>query len=230
MGFKWREIGNRYFKISRLRIFGTIPAILLLGCCATMYGENEMRPTRILKITRMGDPILAEPAKKVEDPTSPETHRIVEDMVATAIDFGSLAGLAAPQVKIPYRIVLFTVPPEKGEEIPLTVMINPTWEPLSNEMNEDWEGCLSVPGLVGLAPRYTYISYTYQTVKGEVKKVEAKGFHARVVQHECDHLDGKLYLQRMTDMKNLVFVEEFIKYIRPALKAEEKPILKGKSH
>jgi peptide deformylase len=176
-------------------------------------GDSEMRPSRILKITRMGDPVLAGSAKEVQDPTAPEIQRIIEDMVATAMDFGSLAGLAAPQVKIPYRIVLFTVPKEEGKEIPLTIMINPKWEPLSDEMTQDWEGCLSVPGLVGRVQRYTHIRYTYQTPKGDVLNVEANGFHARVVQHECDHLDGKLYLQRMTDMGNLAFTDEYMKYI-----------------
>jgi peptide deformylase len=161
----------------------------------------------------MGDPVLAGIAHEVQDPTAPEIHRIIDDMLATAADFGSLAGLAAPQVKIPYRIVLFTVPKEKGEEIPLTVMINPRWEALNDEMAEDWEGCLSAPGLVGRVPRYVNIRYSYQTPKGETIKVEAHGFHARVVQHECDHLDGKLYLQRMADMSHLAFTEEFIKYI-----------------
>jgi peptide deformylase len=188
------------------------------------WGENEMRPARILKITRMGDPILSGIAKEVQDPTAPEIHRIIDDMLATAADLGSLAGLAAPQVKIPYRIVLFMVPKEKDaeEEIPLTVMINPQWEPLSDEKAEDWEGCFSIPGLVGLVPRYEHIRYSYQTPQGEVVKRDAHGFHARVVQHECDHLEGKLYVQRMTDMGRLAFAEEYVKYIRTAPKPTEK--------
>ena len=108
--------------------------------------------------------------------------------------------------------MLFLVPKEKGEEIPLTIMINPSWNPLSDEMEEEWEGCLSVPGLVGLVPRYAHIRYSYQTLQGETVTREAHGFHARVVQHECDHLDGMLYLQRMTDNANLAFTEEFMKY------------------
>jgi peptide deformylase len=92
---------------------------------------NQMKLTKILKITRMGDPVLATPAKAVIDPKSHETHEIIDCMLATAQDCGNLVGLAAPQVKIPYRISIFFVPEEKGEEVPLTILINPTWEPLS---------------------------------------------------------------------------------------------------
>ena len=173
---------------------------------------NQMKLTKILKITRMGDPVLATPAKAVIDPKSHETHEIIDCMLATAQDCGNLVGLAAPQVKIPYRISIFFVPEEKGEEVPLTILINPTWEPLSEEMESDWEGCLSVPGLVGYVPRYTHIRYSYLTIRGDTVTVEAKGYHARVVQHECDHLEGKLYLQRMTDMGKLAFVDEHRKY------------------
>lgn len=206
------------------KIAGLLGVALMAMHGGIILGESDMKVSRILKITRMGDPILAGAAQEVPDPTAPEVRRIVEDMVATAVDFGALAGLAAPQVKIPYRIVLFTVPKDKegGDEIPLTVMINPRWEPLSEEMEEDWEGCLSLPGLIGLVPRYSHIRYSFQTLKGEVKTVEAKGFHARVVQHECDHLDGKLYVQRMTDPSHLAFTEEYLKYIRPKVSSAEK--------
>jgi peptide deformylase len=177
--------------------------------------STTQRVPRILQIARMGDPVLAQAAKEVPDPTDPEIRQIVDDMFATANDFGPLAGLSAPQVKIPYRIVLFCVPKEKGEEIPLTVMINPIWEPVSQEKEGRWEACLSVPGLIGYVPRYTHVRYTYKNLQGEVITGEAKGFHARVVQHECDHLDGKMYTERMTDFSQLVFFDEFDKYIRP---------------
>ena len=173
-----------------------------------------MKYSKVLKITRMGDPALALPAKEVLDPTAPEVRESIEYMLTTAGDCGNLCGLAAPQVKIPYRIALFSVPKDKGDEIPLTVMINPMWEPASEDIESDWEGCLSIPGLVGSVPRYTHIRYSYQTLQGDVVKAEAKGFHARVVQHECDHLDGTLYVQRMTDLSRISFLEEFRKYIQ----------------
>ena len=218
MGLERRKGSYRYFTISSV----VVCIGLMIAQVGHVWGESEMRPSRVLKITRMGDPILAAVAQEVSDPTSPEIHRIVEDMVATAMDFGSLAGLAAPQVKIPYRIVLFTVQGENGEEIPLTIMINPKWEPLSEEMEENWEGCLSLPGLVGRVPRYSHIRYTYQTLKGEVVTVEATGFHARVVQHECDHLDGKLYPQKMKNLSDFAFADEYMKYIRATKAPEQK--------
>ena len=174
--------------------------------------EEQVRQSRVLKVAKMGDPILAKRAQEIEEPTSPSTRSMANDMLATAKDIGDLVGLAGPQVNLSYRIVLFWVPKEEGEEVPPTLMINPTWEPISDETEQDWEGCLSVPGLVGLVPRYKTIQYTYQTLTGETHHVRATGYHARVVQHECDHLDGKLYTHRMTDMTQLFFREEFMKF------------------
>lgn len=227
MGPQRRTVGHCYFAMS-------VRGLMVAFCCTLMAtgvgkvnGEEGMRMPRVLKISRLGSPVLAAAAKEVMDPTAPEVRQIVDDMLATAADCSSLAGLAAPQVSIPYRIVLFMVPREKGEEIPLTVMINPRWEPVSNEMEEDWEGCLSIPGLVGLVPRYVAIHYSYQTIEGTTVKTEARGFHARVVQHECDHLDGKVYLQRMADMKNLVFAEEFVKHRRKEIPVRDQPLQHG---
>lgn len=171
----------------------------------------------ILKIARMGHPVLRMRAAEVEDPTAPEIRRLVQDMLETMEDADG-AGLAAPQVHVPLRLVMFHVPsdredadPETGEmppAVPLTVLINPVIERLTEEMELGWEGCLSVPGLVGAVPRYTRVRYRGLAPDGNSIDRIAEGFHARVAQHECDHLDGVLYPQRMTDLSLLMFREE----------------------
>jgi len=172
----------------------------------------------ILKIARMGHPVLARIAKPVADPTAVEIRALVADMVATMIDANG-AGLAAPQVYVPKRVVIFQAPPERAPEgideaeafdhtAALTVLVNPEIERLTGEMEPGWEGCLSVPGLRGLVPRYRDIVYRGYGLDGKPIERRAKGFHARVVQHECDHLDGVLYPQRMTDLGELIFESE----------------------
>ncbi|MEQ8265729.1 MAG: peptide deformylase [Parvibaculum sp.] len=172
----------------------------------------------IRKIARMGHPVLQGVAKPVPDPTAPEVKALVRDMIETMIDANG-AGLAAPQVYEPWRIVVFQAPPERAPEevdegeafdhtAPLTVLINPEIEILSEEREKGWEGCLSVPGLRGAVPRYTALRYRGTTPAGETIERVARGFHARVVQHECDHLDGVLYPQRMDDLSELIFETE----------------------
>ena len=167
----------------------------------------------LLKIARMGNPVLRAPAAAVEDPTAPWVRRLVEDMIETMEDAGG-TGLAAPQVHQPWRIVVFFVSAERLTEMPgdvtqdLTVLINPVVELLGRERAFGWEGCLSVPGLRGVVPRHLRIRYNGTGLDGEAIEREVEGFHARVVQHECDHLDGILYTQRMTDLRLLVFLEE----------------------
>ena len=167
----------------------------------------------LLKIARMGNPVLRKPAAAVEDPAAPWVHRFVDDMIETMEDAGG-AGLAAPQVHQPWRIVVFFVAGERLSGMPgdvaqdLTVLINPVVELLGRERAFGWEGCLSVPGLRGVVPRHLRIHYRAIGLDGETIEREAEGFHARVVQHECDHLDGILYPQRMTDLRLLVFLEE----------------------
>lgn len=169
----------------------------------------------ILKIARMGHPVLRQVAAPVQDPTSPEIQRLLQDMLET-LDDADGAGLAAPQVHVPLRIAFVHVPLERleqeGEEhtgaVPLTAMINPVVEPLTEETEFGWEACLSVPGMAGSVPRFTHIRYRFQTPEGGQVEREAKGFHARVVQHECDHLDGILYPMRMEDMSQFGFVQE----------------------
>lgn len=165
----------------------------------------------ILKIARMGHPVLARRADPVADPTAPGVRRLVADMRETLADIGG-AGLAAPQVHVPLRVVIFEVPAGAGgpdsPAVPLTVLVNPEIEPLGGETATDWEGCLSVPGLRGAVPRPRRVRYRARGPAGEEIAREVDGFHARVVQHECDHLDGILYPMRMTDMASLHFVSE----------------------
>ncbi len=171
----------------------------------------------ILKIARMGHPVLRYKADPVADPTAPEIRGLIADMVETLADIGG-AGLAAPQVHVPLRVVIFQVPQHRltgrpdDEALDLAALINPVIEPQGDEMELGWEGCLSVPGLKGAVPRYRRIRYSGVTPEGAPVDRTVEGFHARVVQHECDHLDGVLYPQRMTDMRLLAFVEEGARY------------------
>ena len=180
----------------------------------------------ILKIARMGHPVLRQVAVPVEDPGAPALRRLIEDMIETMRDAQG-TGLAAPQVHVPRRVVVFFVAASRmraeeaedaadegpaddpfAEGVPLTVLINPEVEPLGATMRPGWEACLSVPELAGEVPRYTAIRYRGLDPEGQMIEREANGFHARVVQHECDHLDGILYPQRMIDLKKLVFASE----------------------
>lgn len=172
----------------------------------------------ILKIARMGHPVLKARAEPVSDPKSQEIQQLVRDMAETLNDAGGI-GLAAPQVHVSKRVVIFYVPGERraaagepAEDIPLTVLINPEIEPLSEEKTSGVEACLSVPGLAGPVPRFTHIRYRALDLQGRMFEREAKGYHARVVQHECDHLDGILYPMRMTDLSQLAFVEELRRF------------------
>lgn len=160
----------------------------------------------------MGHPVLRRAADPVPDPTAPEIKRLVADMLETMRDAPG-TGLAAPQVHVPLRVVVFEVAEtraqrEQTQPVPVTVLVNPVIEPLGDDGTLGWEGCLSVPGLAGMVPRYDRIRYRATTPDGEAIDRIAEGFHARVVQHECDHLDGVLYPQRMTDLSLLVFTEE----------------------
>ena len=171
----------------------------------------------LLKIARMGNPVLRARAAAVADPTAPSVRRLVDDMIETMADAGG-TGLAAPQVHVASRIVVFFVGPERLTGLPgdteaaLTVLVNPVIEPVGNERAFGWEGCLSVPGLRGVVPRHLRIRYRGLDLDGSPIEREAAGFHARVVQHECDHLDGILYPQRMTDHRLLMFAEELTRH------------------
>ena len=220
---------------ARLDATQAVTAVRISG--EAVYGARRaghIEGMAILKIARMGHPVLGRPALPVADPAAPAIERLIEDMVATLVDANG-AGLAAPQVHVPLRLVLFRVPPGRetaqeesdggesdggesdgGEsdsapapalESP-TVLINPEIEPIGESMVEDMEACLSLPGLAGMVPRHDRIRYRWTDTEGRAHECEAWGFHARVVQHECDHLDGILYPMRMTDLSTLSFTSE----------------------
>ena len=165
----------------------------------------------VREVLRMGHPVLREKAKPVEAFGTPELRALFEDMKETMAAKNG-AGLAAPQIGVSQRIVIFGVDHNPrypdAEEVPFTVLVNPKLVMLTREVEEDWEGCLSVPGMRGVVPRYTRLRYSGFDIEGNPIEREAEGFHARVVQHECDHLDGILYPQRMTDMSRFGFNEE----------------------
>jgi peptide deformylase len=178
----------------------------------------------ILKIAKMGHPVLAGRTAPVADPAAPEIRRLVADMIETMIDANG-AGLAAPQVHVPLRIAVFQAPEERAEEgfdeaerydhtAPLTVLINPVIEIAGPELEGGWEGCLSVPGLRGYVERPGHIRYRGVDHEGKPVARTARGFHARVVQHEVDHLDGILYPQRMNDLTKLIFESEVRHWVR----------------
>ena len=165
----------------------------------------------ILKIAKMGHPILSKKAKIVDDPTDKKIRTLVQDMLDTLNDLGgSGVGLAAPQVHISLQVVIFEQPLETPNQksSKLVTLINPKIKSLTKKMDTDWEGCLSVPGLRGKVTRPNKIQYTGLDLNGNKIDTIAEGFHARVVQHECDHLFGILYPQRMKNLETLQFVSE----------------------
>jgi peptide deformylase len=172
----------------------------------------------ILKIARMGHPVLAGRAEPVANPAAPQVRGLVANMIETMIDANG-AGLAAPQVHVPFRVVVFQAPEDRTDgsvpedeqydhTAPLTVLINPEIEILDPQSEGGWEGCLSVPGLRGFVERPRHIRYRGFDLDGREVGRSARGFHARVVQHELDHLDGILYPQRMSDLTKLIFESE----------------------
>jgi peptide deformylase len=182
----------------------------------------------ILKIARMGHPVLSQRAEEVADPTAPEVSRLVAAMIETMEDADG-TGLAAPQVHMPWRIVVYKVVAARidagveaeaddsgdegaaSREVPTTAMINPVVEPLGEETSVSFEACLSVPDMAGPVRRFDRVRLTYKTLEGETVDREAEGFHARVLQHECDHLNGILYPMRIEDMSQFGFVDELNK-------------------
>ncbi|GAB3672964.1 peptide deformylase [Salinisphaera aquimarina] len=171
----------------------------------------------ILKIARMGHPVLWQVAARVEDPTDDEVQRLIADMKDTLADAEGV-GLAAPQVYVSRAVMMFFVPPSRTTEdeaddgVPLTVLINPEIEPIGDTRVGGWEGCLSIPGLQGYVPRWQRIRYRGVDETGVPIEREAEGFHARVVQHEYDHLMGVLYTERMDDMTQFGFNAELSRH------------------
>jgi peptide deformylase len=162
----------------------------------------------VREILRMGDPRLLRVAQPVTAFGTPELLALVDDLQDTMVAAQG-AGLAAPQIGVDLQVVLFGF--ERSDRypdappVPRTVLINPVITPLSDAQDEGWEGCLSVPGLRGVVPRWSHIRYTGFDEQGRPIEREAEGFHARVVQHECDHLIGRLYPTRMRDLTRLGF-------------------------
>jgi peptide deformylase len=164
-------------------------------------------------ILRIGDPKLREVAEPVRELDTPELHGLVADLVDT-MKAANGAGLAATQIGVPQRVVIFGFASSPrypdAEPVPFTVLVNPEIEPLGPERDAGWEGCLSVPGMRGVVPRYRRIRYRGFDAFGQPIDRTVADFHARVVQHECDHLDGILYPERMEDMRSFGFTEELL--------------------
>jgi peptide deformylase len=164
----------------------------------------------IREVLKMGDLRLLEKSRPVEAFGTPQLGELIADMRDTMAHLNG-AGLAAPQVGVPLRVVIFGVTRNPrypdAEEVPDTVLVNPVITPLGEETEEDWEGCLSVPGMRGVVPRFKRLRYQGFDESGNPIDRSVEGFHARVVQHECDHLDGILYPMRIRDMSQFGFVE-----------------------
>ena len=167
-----------------------------------------------ISIAHMGHPILYQRAQEVVNHTDPEIKGFITDL-SDAFHATKGTGLSAPQIFKPLRLIVFAATKERAakhgydKEIPFTVLMNPVIEPLTNEMELTWETCLSIPGMVGEGPRYKYIRYEGFTPEGEHLIREAEGFHAYIVQHEYDHLDGIIYPMRMKNLVRFGFVDEF---------------------
>jgi len=162
----------------------------------------------VRRVLKMGDPLLYRRAEPLKGFNTPELDALVADMFDTMAALNG-AGLAAPQIGVSQRVVIFSVESNPRypdvEHVPTTVLINPILTPIGDEMEEGWEGCLSVPGLRGLVARHRSLRYTGFDQHGTPIDRTVSGFHARVVQHECDHLDGILYPMRLRDIRLLGF-------------------------
>lgn len=177
-------------------------------------------------ILRIGHPLLLQPAQAVDEFNTPQLDALIQDMFDT-MTAADGAGLAANQIGVLLRVVIFGFEDNprypQRPPVPLTVLINPEIEALGDERESDWEGCLSVPGMRGLVPRLQRIRYRGFDPQGQLIEREVEGFHARVVQHECDHLDGILYPRRIEDMTKFGFEEELFppQARQPAAQAPE---------
>jgi len=171
----------------------------------------------ILKVARLGHPVLRDGARplSVKEIAAPEMQRFIADMIDTMREY-SVVGLAAVQVHEPIQVAVLEVSdnpryPEKAA-VPLSVLVNPRIEPLAEDTEEDWEGCLSVPDMRGRVPRYVKIRVRALDERGRELDFIASGFHARVIQHEVDHLNGKVYLDRMDGLSTLTHLQEYMRY------------------
>ena len=164
----------------------------------------------IKPVLRMGEPLLFAKTEPVARFDTPELHALIQDMHDTMAQMNG-AGIAAPQIGVSLRVVIFGVGSNPrypdAEQVPYTVLINPELRPVGDVLEDGWEGCLSVPGMRGLVPRYTRLHYTGFGQFGQPIDRLVSGFHARVVQHECDHLDGILYPMRIQDLTNFGYTD-----------------------
>ena len=164
----------------------------------------------VRRVLKMGDPLLYRKAESVQQFNTPELDKLVADMFDTMAELSG-AGLAAPQIGVSQRVAIFGVEANPRyphvEPVPTTVLVNPVLTPIGHDMEDGWEGCLSVPGLRGLVTRHLNLRYTGLDQHGKPIDRTVSGFHARVVQHECDHLDGILYPMRLRDIRLLGFEE-----------------------
>ena len=180
----------------------------------------------ILKISRLGHPILLKKAKPVTDILAKEVQKIVFDMTETMLDAKGI-GLAAPQVHINKQIIIFRTfkeeenGKEKEKEVNITVLINPKIIKISDETDDAWEGCLSIPGMLGLVKRFSEIKYEGYDIQGNLIQKKVKGLNARVVQHEFDHLLGILYVSRLADPKAFGFADEIEEFWKKIYESSE---------
>jgi peptide deformylase len=171
----------------------------------------------ILKIARIGHPVVRQAARPLTEAeiASPDIQRLIDDMRETMYDYEGV-GVAAPQVHVGLRLAVLEVPASDDRArtgVPFTVLVNPVVKPLGKKKATGFEGCLSVPDLRGPVPRYERVELQALDREGRPYRLEAEGFHARVIQHECDHLDGKVYLDRMEDLRGLAFLKEFEEHV-----------------
>ena len=166
----------------------------------------------ILKIAKLGHPVLLKKTNKISNLDDIDLKRIIYDMSETMIDANGI-GLAAPQVHLSHRLFIYRNPTiEEGEKIKVSVLINPEVEKISDETEDEWEGCLSIPGMSGLVRRSKKIKYSGIDLNGDRIDGEAEGLHARVIQHEYDHLNGILYTSRLADKRAFGYSEEIEKF------------------
>ena len=166
----------------------------------------------ILKIAKLGHPVLLKKTNEISNLNDIDLKKIIYDMSETMIDANGI-GLAAPQVHLSHRLFIYRNPElEEEEKIKVSVLINPKVENISNETEDDWEGCLSIPGMSGLVRRSKKIKYSAIDLKGEKVSGEVDGLHARVIQHEFDHLNGILYTSRLADKRAFGYSEEIEKF------------------